>query len=269
MTSRTEVLVVHGRNAQLHRVRFAFPPLFALTCCTLLRADRAAEIATIHAEAMGGRARIEALVAIRATGHVNMTGKRVPFVLLAARPNKYRFETPEGVRTWVQLANPANPAPPHAELNAKAGAPGLHELAPVLAPLMTGALFDNPLLAAATGDTELEYAGELNVGGTRRLRIIATGKEISPSHLILDGHSYLLLNRVEERRRVGGGLFALTTSYEDFRPVAGVLLPHKIATSSEGRVLHVTLFAHIEPNPEVAPGAFDELPVLAARLKEE
>lgn len=66
------------------------------------RADRMDDIAAIHVEAIGGRARIEALGALRATGQVVTGGQRARFVLIAARPNRIQLETEAGGRTLVQ-----------------------------------------------------------------------------------------------------------------------------------------------------------------------
>src|SRR5437016_5270681 len=52
-----------------------------LALATPARADRAEDLARIHVEALGGRERIKALAAMRATGHVDMPGRQLRFEL--------------------------------------------------------------------------------------------------------------------------------------------------------------------------------------------
>src|SRR5687768_4479610 len=75
-----------------------------------LHADRAADLARIHVEAIGGKERIAALKAIRMTGHVVAGGKEVRFTMIAARPNRVRLETVNDGRTLVQGTDGVEPA---------------------------------------------------------------------------------------------------------------------------------------------------------------
>src|SRR4051812_3711459 len=83
--------------------------LLALTRPVAARADTGEELARIHVEAIGGKQRIAALVALRATGSVVAGGKQVRFTLTAARPAKVRLETESGGRTLVQASDGAEP----------------------------------------------------------------------------------------------------------------------------------------------------------------
>ena len=46
------------------------------------------------------------------------------------------------------------------------------------------------------------------------------------------------------------------TRYDDFRPIDGVLLPHRITIVTDGRVEQQMVVEKIEPNPAVTPETF-------------
>jgi hypothetical protein len=73
-----------------------------LPSCFAHAADRAAELAKLHIEVVGGAERIAALAALRATGTVVMDGGTVRFTLIAARPNRVRLESSASGRSSVQ-----------------------------------------------------------------------------------------------------------------------------------------------------------------------
>ncbi|MCI0436242.1 MAG: hypothetical protein L0271_21755, partial [Gemmatimonadetes bacterium] len=95
------------RTVSLRSLHFL---LLALTVSPLAaRDERAEEIARIHLEAIGGERRVEALQAMRATGHVFTSGTRVRFTLIAARPDRIRLETEGNGRTLVQASDGVEP----------------------------------------------------------------------------------------------------------------------------------------------------------------
>ena len=76
----------------------------------IARADQAADIAQIHLEAIGGRARIAALQGLRVAGIVLVGEKRLRFTMIAARPNRVRLETENNGRTLVNASDGVEPA---------------------------------------------------------------------------------------------------------------------------------------------------------------
>ena len=88
------------------RRRFLRPLVLALSlvwCAAVTRAEeRIDEIRRMHLEALGGKARVDALSGLRASGQVLAGGKRLRFIMIAARPVKLRLETESAGRTLVQ-----------------------------------------------------------------------------------------------------------------------------------------------------------------------
>lgn len=219
------------------------------------RADRAQDLARIHLEAIGGEERVEKLQALRATGQTTFPGgKQVRFTMVAARPAKIRLETESGGRTLVQGYDGDEPAwefdtgswPPKyramAEMNAKT--------------FMADAEFDDPLVTGERRGFTLEYAGEVQVGSRKLLRVLVTRKLVQTYSVMLDPNTYFIVMRVDERMTASGRKAQVSTHYEDFRPVNGVLLPHQITVGIDGKPTQQTKIARIDGNPKLTADTF-------------
>lgn len=217
-------------------------------------ADRAQDLARIHVEAIGGKKRIDALQAMRATGQVAAAGKQVKFTMTAARPNKVRLETEAGGRTLVQGTDGADSA---WEFDTGTWPPQYRAMPEATAKtFVADAEFDDPLVARETRDYTLDYAGELDVGGRKLLRVLVTRKFTDVYSLLLDPQTYFIVMRVEQRPTPGGRKAQVVTHYEDYRPVDGVLLPHLVTVAIDGRMSQQTRITRIDPNPPVTVDTF-------------
>jgi hypothetical protein len=216
--------------------------------------DRVAELARIHVEAMGGRKRIEALASFRATGHVTTAGKRVRFTMTAARPDKIRVETEQGGRTLVQASDGVEPP---WEFDTGTWPPRYVPMKENVAETFTDdSEFDDPLITGAKRGHTIEYAGELKVGNKALIRLLVTRNFTDNFSILIDPSTYLIVGRVEQRTSAGGRPIQITTRFEDFRPVDGVLLPHAIIVSTDGRVTHETKIEQIVANPKLTDDTF-------------
>lgn len=243
------------------------PILLSLVLAFLpsLRADRAAEIAEIHVAVLGGRERIDALKAFRAEGHVLVaSGAQVKFTMMAARPNQIRLETEKGGRTLVQGWDGTS-AP--WEFDTASWPPRYRDMAVGAArTFMTDAEFDDPLVAGEGRGFTLEFAGEFEADGRKMLRVLVTRRLVETYSLIVDEETCLIQMRVEQRESAGGRGIRVATHYADYRAVEGVLLPHTITLSIDGKVTQQTKIARIEANPKLE-GAFFSRPAPAPVLE--
>jgi hypothetical protein len=57
----------------------------------------------------------------------------------------------------------------------------------------------------------------------------------------------------------------METRYEDFRPVAGVIMPHRIVVIADGKLLHKTVLQQLEPNVSVPAGCFTMPPLITGK----
>lgn len=244
--------------------------LIVLLLGTLLpgaRADRIAEIMEIHVAAIGGRERIEALRSFRAEGHVlSATGAQVKFTMLAARPGQVRIETERGGRTLIQGWDGSSTP---WEFDTASWPPRYRDMALGAArTFMSDAEFDDPLVAGVGRGFTFDFAGEFSAEGRKTFRILVTRRLVETFTLLIDEETHLILMRVEQRESAGGRGVRVSTHYADYRPVEGVLLPHTITLSIDGKVTQQTKIARIEANPvfeasvfsrPVAPAAPDDV----------
>ena len=225
-----------------------------LLAAAAARADQAEDIAQIHLEAIGGRHRLETLTGLRMSGVVSMGAKRLQFTMIAARPNRVRLETAGDGRTYV---NASDGVEPPWEFDTGTWPMRYRAMSEDAAKIFTAdAEFDDPLVAGPARGFVLEYSGEVEMEGRKLLRVLVTRKLVETFTLLIDEETYFILLRVEERSTVGGRKRQIITRYDDFRPVDGVLLPHKITLTTDGRVEQETMIEKIETNTELTPETF-------------
>ena len=116
--------------------------------------------------------------------------------------------------------------------------------------------FDDPLVAGAARGFVCDYAGELDVGGRKVVRILVTRKLTDTFSLLVDAETYFIVARIEHRNSVSGRRVEIVTRYEDYRPVDGVLVPHKVAVLSDGKIMQHTVIENVEANPPVTAETF-------------
>jgi hypothetical protein len=218
------------------------------------RADRAEELAGIHTEVIGGKERIAALNAFRATGSVTMAGKKVRFTLVAARPNKFRLDIGAGGRTLVQGYDGFQ-AP--WELDTGQWPPRYRSMADQNAKrFVADAEFDDPLVGGKARGFAIDHAGEYEIDGRKFHRLLVTHRLTETFTLFLDPTTYLIELRTETHKNSLGRAEQVITRYEDYHPVEGVLLPHKITTTVDGKLAQVLQIEQVEANPPLTAETF-------------
>jgi hypothetical protein len=218
------------------------------------RADQSDEIARIHTEVIGGKERIEALTALRAAGFVVTGGKKIRFSMIAARPNRLRLETGAEGRSLVQVTDGI--AAPW-KIDTGVWPPRHQAMADAEAKLFASdAEFDDPLVAGAARGFACDYAGEVDSGGRKMSRILVTRKMTDTFSLLVDAETFFIVARFEHRETVGGRRTEIVTRYEDYRPVDGVMLPHKVTVAVDGKAIQTTVIETIEANPLLTPETF-------------
>ncbi len=235
-------------------MRFIVSVLGLLCGATALRADRAADLARIHIEAIGGRERITALASLRVTGLAVAGGKQVRFTMAAARPARLRLETESGARSLVQGTDGVEPP---WEFDTGTWPPKYRDMNDSVARTFLGdAEFDDPLVAGESRGYILEYAGEIDAGGRKLLRVLVTRKLAETFSVLLDDETYFIVMRIDHRTSPSGRKVQVVTHFDDFRPVEGVLLAHRITITADGKATQQTKIVRIEANPELSADLF-------------
>jgi hypothetical protein len=235
-------------------MRLVFALISLASVSSLLSADRIEDLTRIHLEAIGGMERIQALKSLRATGEVIAGGKQLRFVMTASRPNLVRLETEGAGRTLVQGTDGVEPP---WEYDTGTWPPKSRPMADTVAKtFVADAEFDDPFVTAETRGYTLEAAGELESDGKKLHRVLVTHKLLDTYSLLLDDETFFVVARVEQRTSTGGRTLHVVTHYDDFRPVDGVLMAHKITVAVEGKATQQTKILRIEGNPEIRPEVF-------------
>jgi hypothetical protein len=231
--------------------------LLLLVCfagCSLLHAEDADNLARIHVEAIGGKMRLNLLQSLRVQGNVMIDGRYLEFSLLAQRPNRIRMETRTSEHTIVQATDGVNPPwqmDPQAEPLTPRIIAGKEALE-----FSADAEFDDPLVDYESKGYTVDYAGTISVNGRRLFRLLITRRNSVAYHLLLDAETYFIAGKQAVRDMGYGREVKIETWYEDFRPVGGVIMPHRIRVTADGKPLHETVLQKVEPNVAVPTGIF-------------
>ena len=225
---------------------------FSLTSAA--RADQAAELARLHTEALGGAARIAQFSALQATGSVRIGERTLRMGLVAQRPNRVRTIVQAEGYMLIQAYDGVNP-PWQIDANAKSPEPQVMGEA-AAREFIGDAEFDDPLVSPSERGYAIDYAGTTEVSGRHGFRLLVTRRLTETFELELDGETYFILRRLSTRRLPDGREIKLDTRFADFRPVAGVIVPYRIAVYAGDRLLHETVLESVEANPPLAASVF-------------
>ena len=102
----------------------------------------------------------------------------------------------------------------------------------------------------------MDYAGEDEVEGRPVVKLLATRDLTDQSTLYLAADTYFIVQQDKVRFEEDGTRIKIETSYDDFRPVLGVILPHHIVVREGGRVMSDVMLTWIEPNPPMESDTF-------------
>jgi hypothetical protein len=219
----------------------------------MTRADSADDVARIHIEAIGGKLRMNLLRTLRAAGRVNIDGRVLTFRLLAERPNRLRMETQSGSRRIIQATDGVS-APWQLDPDAKPARVTQLE-GEEAREFASDAEFDDPLVDYAARGYSIDYAGETQAGDRRAIKLLVTRRFVDTFQLLVDAETYFILQKVSVRVRQDRQV-KMEITYDDHRPVAGIIIPHRYLTYADGRLLHETVLESVEANVPVPAESF-------------
>jgi hypothetical protein len=221
---------------------------------SLLPAEDADNIARIHVEAIGGKMRLSLLQSLQAEGQVFIDERRLDFTLVAQRPNRLRMETRSGERRIVQATDGVNP-PWQMFVGANPSKP-TNLTGNEAREFAADAEFDDPLVDYAAKGYTLDYAGKVDWNGKQVFRLFVTRRFIAGYYLLIDTETYFIVGKQAVRKLEFGREVSIETRYEDFRPVAGIIMPHRVIVTGEGRPLHETVMRRVQANVPVPDRIF-------------
>ena len=206
------------------------------------------EIAQKHATRAGDR--LAGLTALRAEGRTFINDEMVPFTLVAQRPDRLRVESFTPRRRVVQIYDGAS-GPWISHTGVRGGAPQ-DMTAGEAKDFIANADFDGPLINFAGKGYSVDYAGEDTLEKRKAYKLLLMNKRDTIFFLWVDTGTFEVVKRTAYRvfnnQRV-----AVVTLFKDFREVGGVLQPHRVETTANGRKLYVMLIDRMEANPATVP----------------
>ena len=226
--------------------------LSAVTSAVHANPQVAKDIARIHVEAIGGHERLARLSALRAGGESKVGGQEMEFQMWAKRPNAVRIEIEaQGLLLTQAWSGDGEPW-------MRAGEKADARLMPraLADAFKTEADFDDPLYQSEERGFVLEYAGEDEVGQRPVVKLLATRSATEQSILFLAADTYFIVRQDRVQLRPDGTRTETQTFYGDFRPVQGVILPHKIVVWSGEELVSETVLGWMEANPPIEADLF-------------
>ncbi|HSD66871.1 MAG TPA: hypothetical protein VLF95_09230 [Vicinamibacteria bacterium] len=235
----------------------------ALLAASALPAQTVDDVVRRYLEARGGLARLRAVRSLRLSGTMELPGVSAPFVLELKRPGKMRTEfTVEGRRSirawdgrtaWEQLPLPGEPPrlmDPEEAAEARAQAD----------------VDLSPLVDAAAKGFTVELEGRDRLPGGDTWKLVVRGRDGPPRTMHLDTRSHLVVETID-RRMVEGREVEFVTEIGDYRPVGGLVFPHRMEVGPKGspeRQRLVVRSIEIDPPLDDArfakPGGFPAAP---------
>ncbi len=213
-------------------------------------ADLAQSVADITLILSGGDAAHQALHSLRARGFTRIGEQQVNFVLLAARPDRLRVETPHPDGNLVRASDGT-----HEPWTRRGDGPP-RRLSPGEArDFLLEADFDHPFFRPSARGLRLEMLGQTEINGRSFLKLRMTDSNGEISTLYVDEITRMLARREVVRSHQGRD-HVLATEFADFQICAGVLLPRRVTTYVDGRLSNETVINELEPNPVLTPADF-------------
>jgi outer membrane lipoprotein-sorting protein len=220
---------------------------------SLAAAQTVDDVVRRYAEARGGAAKLHAVESLRLTGTMELPDVSAPFVLELQRPNRMRTEFVvqgqtgvrafDGQNAWERLPLPGDePRPMGPEEATEARAQADVDL--------------SPLVDSAAKGFRVELVGRDRLPGGETWKLIVRGREGPPRTLHLDARTHLMVQTIDVRS-VEGKPVEIVTEISDYRPIAGLLFPHRIETGPRGKPERQRLLIQrVEVNPVLDASRF-------------
>lgn len=219
----------------------------------LASAQTVDDVVRRYVEARGGAAKLRAVESLRFSGTMELPEVSAAFVLELKRPQRMRTEFVvqgqtgvrafDGQQAWERLPLPGDePRPMAPEEAAEARAQADVDL--------------SPLVDSAAKGYSVELVGRDRLPGGETWKLVVRGREGPPRTLHLDVRSYLVVQTIDVRP-VDGKPVEMVTEVSDYRPLGGLMFPHRIEVGPRGQPERQRLVIQkVEVNPPLDASRF-------------
>ena len=192
------------------------------------------EIIAKNLQAKGGAEKWQAIKSVKMTGKMTAQGREMPLTVYAMRPNFNRQEItmPAGKAIQAFDGTTAWVVNPMLGLETPQVVPG-----PATEFAKHSADFDGPLIDYKAKGNNVELVGMEQLDGKDVFHLKVTAKGGPLQHYMLDAESGLELRTSTEIELGSGQKQTLATAMSNYKPENGIMLPHTVTQSADGKTL--------------------------------
>lgn len=206
-----------------------------------------------YVEAIGGRARMDAVKTRRASGKMVMEGgMELPVAIELKRPNKFRSDSTFQGMTMTQAYDGAVGW----MIMPFAGKTDPEKMSPEQIKLVESQSdMDGPLVDYQKKGHQVEYLGKDDFEGSPTYKLKVAQKTGEIEYYYLDVDSYLPI-AIKGKREFMGSPIEYEMTLGDYKAVDGMLLPHSMVYKSGPAGGGTVVIEKIETNPDLADSRF-------------
>ena len=192
------------------------------------------EIVAKNLQAKGGAEKWQTIKSVKMTGMMIQQGTEMPMTVYAMRPNFNRQEitTPGGKVIQAYDGTTAWVVNPMMGMDTPQIVPG-----PAADIARNSADFDGALLNYKAKGNTIELVGKEKLGEKDAYHLKVTTKGGAVQHYLLDAGNGIELKMSAEVDRGRGQKQILSTEMSDYKQIDGVLIPHTVTQTAEGRIV--------------------------------
>jgi outer membrane lipoprotein-sorting protein len=220
---------------------------------TWAQAQTVDKIVQKYAKTMGGAEKIKAIKTMKVEGKFIRQSMEAAVTIWAKRPDLIKLEIVFGGQTMViaydgKTAWTINPFTGSTEPK-EAPKEETEDLAG------TADMVNDPLIDYKKKGHKLELIGKEDMEGTEVFKLQLTRKNNKVSTFYLDAETFILLKTSTTRERSGQQITS-DMVFGDYKPVAGVMMPHAMETYVNNQAVGSITFNSFEPNIKLEDGFF-------------
>jgi len=219
----------------------------------LLQPQSLDEIIKNNLEAKGGVEKINAFKTGKMTGKMMMQTFELPYTMWFKKPNLVKMEMVfQGVN--MMMAYDGNIV---WQISPLTGSTDPREMTGDQAEQVkdSGDMMDEPFIDYEKKGHKIELIGKEDMEGTEVFKLKLTRKNGREIYYFIDAEAFIELKTSTTRKMQDGTEIKIDTILGDYKPVAGVMMPHSLSFIMNQQSMSMTLDA-IEPNVELAEDFF-------------
>ena len=222
----------------------------------LAQAQSLAEIIKNNLEAKGGIEKINAFKTGKMTGKMMMQTFEMPYTMWFKKPNQVKMEMVFQGAAMIMAYDGSIAW----QISPFTGSTDAQELTGDQADLLkdSGEMLDEAFIDYEKKGHKIEFIGKEDLEGTQVFKLRLTRKDGQVTDYFLDAENFIEIKTSTTRKKQDGTEIKIDTILGDYKPVAGVMMPHSLNISVNQMSTGLTLEA-VEPNVELA-GDFFSMP---------